>query len=38
MHVQFTANASTGSGGASARQASIASSMAVPTLRLTFTP
>ena len=37
MHVHFSANAPTGTGGAGARQAAIATDMAVPTLRLTFT-
>ena len=38
MHVQFAATASNGSSGAGARQASIATSMAVPAMRLTITP
>ena len=38
MHVQFSASAANGSGGASARQASIATSVAVPTMRLTYVP
>ncbi len=38
MHVQFAANASSGSGGAGARQASFPTSVAVPTMRLTYIP
>jgi hypothetical protein len=38
MHVHFTAAASSGTGGAGSRQATIASDVDVPTLRLTYTP
>jgi hypothetical protein len=38
MHVQFTANATSGSGGAAARQASLTTSVAVPAMRLTIIP
>lgn len=37
-HVHFTANASSGSGGAGSRQATVATDVAVPGLRLTFVP
>jgi hypothetical protein len=38
MRVRFTESAPNGSGGASARQASIAAEVDVPTMRLTYTP
>lgn len=38
MHVHFSANATSGSGGAGARQASLATDVDVPAMRLTFTP
>ena len=38
MHVHFTATASGGSGGASARQATLSTDTAVPAMRLTYTP
>ena len=37
MHVQFNVNATGGSGGAAARQASVATVVDVPTMRLTYT-
>jgi hypothetical protein len=38
MHVHFTAQATTGSGGAGSRQASVTTDVGVPTMRLTYTP
>lgn len=38
MHVRFTATAPSGSGGAGARQASVATEVEVPAMRLTYTP
>ena len=38
MHVRFTANASIGSGGATARSAALATDADVPAIRLTYTP
>jgi hypothetical protein len=38
MHVRFTASAAGGSGGASARQATLSTDAAVPAMRLTYTP
>lgn len=38
MHVHFTANASSGSGGVGARQAAMPSDVDIPAMRLTFTP
>jgi hypothetical protein len=38
MHVHFTANAPSGSGGAGARQATLTTDTDVPTMRLTYTP
>jgi hypothetical protein len=38
MHVHFTANASSGSGGATARQAAVPTDVDVPGMRLNFTP
>lgn len=38
MHVHFTAQASGGTGGATARQASLSVDVAAPGMRLTFTP
>lgn len=37
-HVHFTANASSGSGGAGSRQAAVATDVTVPGMRLTITP
>ncbi len=38
MHVAFSANAATGSGGAGARHATLSATTAAPAMRLTFTP
>ena len=38
MHVTFSANAAAGSGGASARHATLSANPTVPAMRLTFTP
>jgi len=38
MHVHFNAQAASGSGGAGARQAAIGTDVAIPTMRLTYTP
>jgi hypothetical protein len=38
MHVHFSANAASGSGGAAARQASVTTDVDVPAMRLTYTP
>jgi hypothetical protein len=38
LHARFSVNAAAGTGGATARQASVASTVDVPAMRLTFTP